>query len=294
MNTTLKIGLASAGSLLLGAGISGVIIRKLTKKEDQETITRIHSYYGEKMQEKRDVEWRLNAFVEVIDELPTETYTQIMEKVNAKLNAPEEENEDPGEIVDEETAKTVKVVPSSGAPESALDRTKVIGTPYHTMYKSGSEAIVEPARGVVAGDTLRNHPQPEETEEEDSEEVQEAFADNPPDPTANSLLSDVPFVITARECGTSWHDVECLTYYDGDGTLIDEADHAINIQDYIGEEHLGDFEDGLLYIRNDRLGMDYEVRWDDRAYSEVTGLVDAYENLPTREKMRRKAGQVDE
>lgn len=300
MNLKLKVGLLCSGSALLTAGVSAAVVYKLTKKYDLDTIAGIHSYYGDRMQEKRDVEHRLNAFVEVIDTLDTETYTRIMTEVNEKLSGgpdtdDDEAPQDTDEIVDDETAKQVKTVTSSDASGSAMDRSRTIGIPYHTIYKSGSSAIVEPARGIVAADVPHISPAPEEggdDEDEDPIDEQETNVVHPYNPEENYLLSDRPFLISATDCGASWHDVECLTYYDGDVTLVDSRENAVNIDDYIGNENLDHFVDGLLYVRNDRYGMDYEVRWSDASFQEVAGLdPDAFG--PTREKIPKARRQLD-
>lgn len=60
------------------------------------------------------------------------------------------------------------------------------------------------------------------------------------------------------------YEKKLLTYFYGDQTLVDdEADdehQILSIQDTVGDTNLEEFDDdNVIYIRNDRLGVDYEV-----------------------------------
>ena len=59
-----------------------------------------------------------------------------------------------------------------------------------------------------------------------------------------------------------------LTYYKKSNCLVNEYGEELNIYDTIGEEslkHFGEFEDGVVYVRNNHLGCDYEVILDEVA-----------------------------
>lgn len=66
-----------------------------------------------------------------------------------------------------------------------------------------------------------------------------------------------------------------LTYYfdgvlarDDDDTIIEDIDDVIGIGSL---KYLGDYAEGVLYIKNDILGAYYEITESDKTYTEVTG-----------------------
>lgn len=68
---------------------------------------------------------------------------------------------------------------------------------------------------------------------------------------------------------------DTLVYYVKDDILTDMLDNEVCIEDVIGREVLNHFgDDGdkdLAYVRNERLGMDYEIVLDERPFSSVLG-----------------------
>lgn len=66
-----------------------------------------------------------------------------------------------------------------------------------------------------------------------------------------------------------------ITYYDGDDTLVDERDVPMrDLAPTVGEEfwqHFGELSEDpeVLYIRNRRLQIDFEITRDERSYTEV-------------------------
>lgn len=84
-----------------------------------------------------------------------------------------------------------------------------------------------------------------------------------------------PYVISPEEFGEN-EDYEqiSLTLYD-DGYLADERDELVNnVEDKIGWEslnHMGEYEDAAVHVRNDDLKTDYEILLDYRTYSEAVG-----------------------
>ena len=64
-----------------------------------------------------------------------------------------------------------------------------------------------------------------------------------------------------------------LTYY-ADGVLADDGDEILEDADSIvGDfaEHYGDYEDDVVYVRNEARETDYEICKDNRTYEEVSG-----------------------
>lgn len=66
-----------------------------------------------------------------------------------------------------------------------------------------------------------------------------------------------------------------ITYYDGDDTLVDERDVPMrDLAPTVGEDfwqHFGELSEDaeVLYIRNRRLQIDFEITRDERSYTEV-------------------------
>ena len=82
-----------------------------------------------------------------------------------------------------------------------------------------------------------------------------------------------PYVIPPEEFGEIEEYSRCsLTYY-ADKVLADELDELVeNIEDTIGFEsltHFGEYEEDSVFVRNDRLGCDYEILLDTRTYIDV-------------------------
>jgi hypothetical protein len=105
-----------------------------------------------------------------------------------------------------------------------------------------------------------------------------------------------PFVITADEFNENETDYEqqCLTYYDGDDVLADQQDQPIpEIDKVIGYENLLRFGHGsgdpmLVFIRNNKLEVDFEVTHSDGKFAkEVLGFDDELKHEDKRPKKFR-------
>ena len=62
-----------------------------------------------------------------------------------------------------------------------------------------------------------------------------------------------------------------FTYY-ADGVLTDDNDDPVtNIAEIIGDalNHIGEWEPDAVYVRNEKLGLEYEILRDERNYAEV-------------------------
>src|SRR5690606_9493676 len=78
---------------------------------------------------------------------------------------------------------------------------------------------------------------------------------------------DKPYVITLEEymAGEKNYTQTALTYFDGDDVLADERDSIIeDIEATVGRENMLRFghasnDRNLVYIRNDRIELDFEV-----------------------------------
>jgi hypothetical protein len=84
-----------------------------------------------------------------------------------------------------------------------------------------------------------------------------------------------PYVISPEEFG-EMNDYEkiSLTYY-ANGILADENDEVIDdIEETVGDalEHFGEYEDDSVFVRNEENVCDYEILFDQRNFSEITGV----------------------
>ena len=64
-----------------------------------------------------------------------------------------------------------------------------------------------------------------------------------------------------------------MTYY-SDGVVADDADDILeDVEKILGDfaEHYGDYEDDVVYVRNESQRVDYEICKDNRTYEEVSG-----------------------
>lgn len=85
-----------------------------------------------------------------------------------------------------------------------------------------------------------------------------------------------PYVISPDDfrCSPPGYNAQALDYY-SDGILADGWGVQVDIEDTIGEdalEHFGEYVDDIVYVRNERNEIDYEVTQDPRTYAEATQL----------------------
>lgn len=123
-------------------------------------------------------------------------------------------------------------------------------------------------------------------EESDDAYVQEDSSDDHPEPKITNIWQytkdhphpeDEAYVITFEQFNNEHDDYDKsdLVYYEGDDILVDSQESPIdNVEDLIGPDALTRFGDGsrdknMVYVRNDRIAMDFEVSRDERSYTEV-------------------------
>ena len=81
-----------------------------------------------------------------------------------------------------------------------------------------------------------------------------------------------PYPISPDILGSDGYD-QITLFYTEDKVLLNEDDTKVtDIEDVIGLEslnHFGEYEEDVLYVRNERLRTDYEVLMDPRTYARV-------------------------
>ena len=82
-----------------------------------------------------------------------------------------------------------------------------------------------------------------------------------------------PYVISPEEFSSSppGYNAQPLDYF-ADGILADSWGVELDIDESIGDDainHFGDYDDDIVYVRNERNEIDYEVTRDPRTYDEA-------------------------
>lgn len=86
-----------------------------------------------------------------------------------------------------------------------------------------------------------------------------------------------PYSVEAIDFANNEHfyDQSSLTYYTEDESLVNESEELVDVDFLIGEENLKIFaesDDDEMYIRNDRLGIDFEIIKINGSYAEEIGM----------------------
>lgn len=94
--------------------------------------------------------------------------------------------------------------------------------------------------------------------------------------------NEAPYIITKEEFfnNESEYEQASLTYFENDDVLIDAQDMPVDDTDRIvGDDHLTMFgygaeEPDVLYVRNDKMEMEFEIARNESSFSKMMGLVD--------------------
>lgn len=98
-----------------------------------------------------------------------------------------------------------------------------------------------------------------------------------------------PYIITHDEFYESENQMVTLTWYEGDEVLADEKDaHIPDIDRVVGEDNLlrigyGSGDPNVLYVRNEKMEVDFEVVKNEGKYTEqVLGFIEHAEKIGPR------------
>lgn len=146
--------------------------------------------------------------------------------------------------------------------------------------------LIEMGKGIPAEKAVRNPSDHDDSgiqegnifdvPQPDPEEIGEGVEEIPP------RNPDRPYVIKAEEWyhNETDYDQITLTYWADDDVLADDAKRmVVDVDSVVGATNLHRFgflsdNADIVYVRNDRLGADYEITKDERNYSEVVHGVD--------------------
>lgn len=110
---------------------------------------------------------------------------------------------------------------------------------------------------------------------------------------------EVPYVISEAEYMANEGELPqtSITYYAGDDILADDRDEPIdNVEDLVGQDNLARFGHGsgdknLVYVRNERVGAEYEIAYSSGRFSdEVHGFIE-HSDRPVNKRFRLKADE---
>lgn len=132
-----------------------------------------------------------------------------------------------------------------------------------TVSKKLTREEFEEYRKIAAGYTVID----------DDDELLDQKYDCIDDEPERPRNTDRPYVIEPSEFGAlDGYDLITL-YHFSDGVLADDNEEKIdNPEEIVGSdyaEHFGEYEDYCVFIRNERLKVDYEILIDDRKHSDT-------------------------
>lgn len=108
--------------------------------------------------------------------------------------------------------------------------------------------------------TIKNQNDDEEGDEWDQDEDEVPYVDG-------------PYVISPEDfsCSPPGYNAQALVYF-ADGTLADDWGMIMDLDETIGEDsinHFGEYTEDIVYVRNERTEIDYEVTRDPRTYVDM-------------------------
>ena len=110
------------------------------------------------------------------------------------------------------------------------------------------------------------------TSDDDERAVEDTAEDADNEDEDEDNYGSNPYVISPEELGDCDYPVVTLRYFE-DGVLTNNRGKIIsNVDELIGEDsltHFGEYEEDSVFVRNDEMGVDYEILMDYRAYAET-------------------------
>lgn len=104
-------------------------------------------------------------------------------------------------------------------------------------------------------------------------EILKSYTSSPEEPHIDNVTNDKPYVVSPDEFGEAdGYDIITLNYY-ADGVVADDWNDPIeDIGATIGEDfasHYGEYEEDVVYVRNDRLKVEYEILRSNLRYEDM-------------------------
>lgn len=241
MKTNTKILLSFLGGAVTGALICFAILKEKYEVLANEEIENIKDYYQKEMESME------NAYEEELDNL-----INTMKKYEGLEN---------------EEIKNMKDNINKNIEKHHKREEKKTYVDYVKKYNPNE----------IVKDKYYDIPYPDVIDEDYHEDDE-----LPEDPPENDLQYEKPFVISREEFDEEFlhFDKITITYYEKDDVLADEQDEIIpDVEAVVGYDSLSRFgdmsdDDCVVYVRNVRLGADYEIILAQESYAEsVLGIV---------------------
>ena len=167
----------------------------------------------------------------------------------------------------------------AGAGIGSVVTYKLVKKQYDQIIQEEIDSVKEAFSGESNGSDETKEPEQEKNEEEpNEEETYESIIKESGYVVETEKKEDKhmekPYVISPSEFGDSDYAILTLTYF-LDGTVLNERDKIVtNVDELIGDDfasHFGDYPEDpdTVYVRNDKLEIDFEILKDYREYSET-------------------------
>ena len=149
----------------------------------------------------------------------------------------------------------------------AQDEINSVKEVYHKRYNESTDKENK-------NDTLSQEVNSDEKSEYE-EKIAELGYDSDEIIDDNDSKNNKPYIIDIDEFGENENYDTATLYYYGDGVLADADDEIIeDINKTVGDEALLQLdEEDCVYVRNDRLEIEYEIVKDLRTYDEATMII---------------------
>ena len=163
-----------------------------------------------------------------------------------------------------------RVEPLEDTPSQEDEDQDIMKEKINNDIQKEKPSVAEYARELSKKE-YRNYSNSEFVVEEDEDEEDEGPIMEPP--KYERSLTSKPYVIPPEEFGEyEDYDKISIKFY-SDHLLVDDNDELIeDVEGTIGFEslnHFGEYEDDSVYVRNERLTVDYEILLDQRKYMDV-------------------------
>lgn len=177
------------------------------------------------------------------------------------------------------------VIFAAGAVVGSTVTFKVVKNKYEKIAREEIDSVIE-TFSKSSDMNIDNDAEYEEEDEEDEEDetdedliersklskiISEQKYNNYEEEDEDNM--EKPYVISPEEFGEYDYPMVTLFYY-ADGVVTNERGKIVaNVDELIGEDfasHYGEYETDTVFVRNDKMKIDYEILKDYRNYSEIS------------------------
>lgn len=264
-----------AGGIVGGFG-TWYGVKKHYKSIADEEIEAMREWYEKKLKEKENEK---TIVFELSGDLSDEEKDALIEKMNETPS---------GVVAYPEEIKSADDIPTPKISKGTRREYENLATQYNKMYKDPAE---KPSLEDLAASLRDSEEEIEEEHEDGVECVRE--------PPTSQL--EGPMIVSEEEYGADWRNEKVtITYYVEDKTLADEDDSIIDdIESTVSQKAIDILvsEDlDAIYVRNNRLGIDYEIIYDAGSYSEIVLEINSYEDeeVGGKKPMKNRRGKLDD